>query len=342
MATARQCVKELIDQNINCRRLVIVGRFVKLEEFLYDNGLKCEFHVSLKPEEIDGINVKNISEIKGKCDEYYVVYVNQLNDAFNTLMKEYGYERITDYCGLQEMNKCITDSSNYYDSFGNKCNYCPPNMKIIFCGINAKVIIEESVKCPEWAQVEVHSNGILKLGKDSLITGNVVIYDNSVINIGEKCVAKFKIVQVCGELKIGNYTTFTGSTEIIVSEEKIIIGEDCMIALNCILYCGNGHSIYDVNTGKRISNGHSIVLRNHIWIGQRAILLSPLLIDSGSIVGAGSVVKGKYPNNCVIAGNPARKKKNDVFWSREMRKEIRENEKKYWKCTDENSCDNSD
>lgn len=35
-----------------------------------------------------------------------------------------------------------------------------------------------------------------------------------------------------------------------------------------------------------------------------------------SIVGAETVVKGKFPNNCVIAGNPAKIVKKDVTWDR--------------------------
>lgn len=38
----------------------------------------------------------------------------------------------------------------------------------------------------------------------------------------------------------------------------------------------------------------------------------------GGIIGAGSVVKGIYPNNCSLAGNPARLLKKDIAWSREM------------------------
>lgn len=43
-----------------------------------------------------------------------------------------------------------------------------------------------------------------------------------------------------------------------------------------------------------------------MWIGLNALILKGTIIGDNCVVGAGAVVKGKFPANCVIAGNPAK------------------------------------
>ena len=52
-----------------------------------------------------------------------------------------------------------------------------------------------------------------------------------------------------------------------------------------------------------MDRGHSCILYN-------------TEIGDGSIIGAMSLVKGKIPNNCIAAGNPAKVIKRNVAWSR--------------------------
>jgi acetyltransferase-like isoleucine patch superfamily enzyme len=48
-----------------------------------------------------------------------------------------------------------------------------------------------------------------------------------------------------------------------------------------------------------------IVIGNNVFIGINCIILSNTSIGDNCIVGAGSVVRGQFPENSVIAGNPA-------------------------------------
>ena len=45
---------------------------------------------------------------------------------------------------------------------------------------------------------------------------------------------------------------------------------------------------------------------NNVFLGVNAIVLMGAHIGNNSIVGAGSVVTGKFGDNSVIAGNPAK------------------------------------
>lgn len=88
------------------------------------------------------------------------------------------------------------------------------------------------------------------------------------------------------------------------------------------LRSNDGHSIFDIKTGENlnctynISKDRKIVIGNHVWIGEGARVLYNTQIGDGSIVGTMSLVKGKIPNNCIVAGVPARVIKKSIAWCR--------------------------
>lgn len=64
---------------------------------------------------------------------------------------------------------------------------------------------------------------------------------------------------------------------------------------------------------------YKIELGEHVWVGRRGLILGGMkstVIGDGSIVGAQSVVKGKFPNNVILAGTSAKIIKKDIAWSR--------------------------
>lgn len=122
---------------------------------------------------------------------------------------------------------------------------------------------------------------------------------------------------------------------------QIIIGEDVMCSYSVNFRSGDGHSIFDVHTGKNINStedinkNRKIVVGDHVWIGMNTIILYNTEICDGSIIGAGSLVKGRIPNNCIATGVPAKVIKRDIAWSRkENADELMECEKAYAKLTE--------
>ena len=56
---------------------------------------------------------------------------------------------------------------------------------------------------------------------------------------------------------------------------------------------------------------------DHVWLGQTATVLKGTQVDSGSIIGAMSLVAGKrIGHNESWGGNPARRLGDGVFWER--------------------------
>lgn len=51
-------------------------------------------------------------------------------------------------------------------------------------------------------------------------------------------------------------------------------------------------------------------------MGLNVTVLGNTEIGTGCIVGAKSLVKGKFPNNCMVAGHMARVVRKNIAWSR--------------------------
>lgn len=103
----------------------------------------------------------------------------------------------------------------------------------------------------------------------------------------------------------------------IAEDNNIVtIGRDCMISSGVSIIASDFHSVIDLNTGKRINYASGVSIGEHVWIGLNTIILKNSVIDNNVIVGAGSVVRGKFGSNCVISGNPCKKVKEEIDWDR--------------------------
>lgn len=122
------------------------------------------------------------------------------------------------------------------------------------------------------------------------------------------------IYAINAHIIIRNNTKINGGVE-IVSLKKIDIGEDCLFAEGIILRDNDGHKFgTSGNMGSELEN-KEIIIGNHCWIGQRAMVLKGVTLADNVIVGAGAVVAGSFPSNVAVAGIPAKVIKENVSWS---------------------------
>ena len=91
----------------------------------------------------------------------------------------------------------------------------------------------------------------------------------------------------------------------ILDVSTIEIGDNCMFALNVQLYTAT-HPLHPVKRNSGLEYAKPIKIGNNVWLGGGVIVTPGVTLGDNVVVGAGSVVTKSFPDNVVIAGNPAR------------------------------------
>jgi galactoside O-acetyltransferase len=110
-----------------------------------------------------------------------------------------------------------------------------------------------------------------------------------------------------GVLMIGNNFTINSNSQLGASFGKIIIGNDCAIAPNCVLRASN-HNFEDPDIPFR-KQGHNygeIIIEDDVWVASNCVITANTTIGKSSVVGAGSVVTKDVEEYSIIGGVPAR------------------------------------
>jgi acetyltransferase-like isoleucine patch superfamily enzyme/coenzyme F420-reducing hydrogenase beta subunit len=138
---------------------------------------------------------------------------------------------------------------------------------------------------------------LLEPNAKMIINGSYTAYADSYIRVVKN-----------GELIVNS--GFINEGVQITCASKITIGEECVIARDVVIRDYDGHTIaipgYEME--KPINIG------NHVWIGNRAMILKGVTIGDGAIIAAGSVVTKDLPSKCIAAGVPAKVIKENIAW----------------------------
>ena len=164
----------------------------------------------------------------------------------------------------------------------------------------------------------------VKFGKNLNLYGVPVIFKKkgSQLNIGENCTIKSSFLSNLvglsqrtiivtrteeAKIEIGNNVGISGAT--IYARKKITIGDNTLIGGNVKILDNDFHPIEvearNLDIKEKIGT-RKIKIGRDCFIGANSLILKGVEIGDGSVVGAGSVVTGKFPSNVIIAGNPAR------------------------------------
>jgi lipopolysaccharide O-acetyltransferase len=114
-------------------------------------------------------------------------------------------------------------------------------------------------------------------------------------------------------IRIGDNVSFSEGVH-ISSIESIVIGNHVLMGSR-IYISDHNHGIYsgdrqsspgEAPAERILGGGGAVTIGDHVWIGDNAVILGPSSIGSGAIIGANSLVRGVVPQNCIVAGSPAR------------------------------------
>ena len=110
------------------------------------------------------------------------------------------------------------------------------------------------------------------------------------------------------KIVIGNEVHFSRNCHIGAINE-IIIKDNVLIGSNVLI---NDHSHGECNDFSQprfrlplVSKG-KIEIEENCWICDNVVILGNVKIGKNCIIGANSVVNKSFPDNCLIAGNPAK------------------------------------
>jgi acetyltransferase-like isoleucine patch superfamily enzyme len=198
----------------------------------------------------------------------------------------------------------LTTLEPYSDEDGNEIvssGTYDKNIGVIFRGRNNRLVIADGCKIDKLQATFDCDNGTLTFGHNARVKGGIWG-----IRVGQDST-------VC----IGDDVSSTGLCVVSAVEGTTVqIGDDVMIASQNQIRADDGHPIFDIHTGKRVNVSTSITIGDHVWLGLGATVLAGGQIGDGSVIGFGSVVTSRIPNNCIAVGTPARVVRRDIAWER--------------------------
>ena len=138
--------------------------------------------------------------------------------------------------------------------------------------------------------------------------GNGTVFNSSplsnLVGLSQRMII---VTRYGGKLCIGEDCQISGST--IYAMREITIGRKVFIGGNCKIIDNDFHPLA---ASKRLPqrpediNKEPIIIGDECFIGTNSIILKGTTLGRNCVVGAGSVVSGNWPDNSIIAGNPAR------------------------------------
>lgn len=137
-------------------------------------------------------------------------------------------------------------------------------------------------------QVEIDNSGYIRIGKNTTISRWVVLRNwGGYIKIGDNCsVNSFSHLSGNGGIEIGNNVRIASHTTIISANHNF--------------------DRTDIPIVMQGETKKKIIIEDDCWIGSGVRVLAGVKIETGSVIGAGSVVTHNIPAYSVVVGVPGK------------------------------------
>ena len=185
-------------------------------------------------------------------------------------------------------------------------------MNILFCVIKNLIVHHVlspldtcKVKLPRSTKLRGKNRLICVKGAQINIAQNVTLFSRSWgyhggMPFGTTLLADVKEAKI----SIGAGCGINGAY--IHAKKNIVIGNNCVIAAGSNILDSNGHELLSGNRTESIDSPKDIIIGNNVWICLNSVILKGTEIGNNCVIAANSVVKGNFPDNSLIQGNPAK------------------------------------
>lgn len=319
-------IANIIKKNKKIRKIVMRSKHDYLTRELSRYNIKIDFYITANKSRINNTDCFSDEILNGNSDKYFLILSpeakwNKYDDARYI---SYGFKKWIDYIWFSDENKKIdiNEGNQYNDEFGNTF-YSLSKASISTNGYCNNITIGKNTFIHNSIKLKGNEH-ILKIGNNCQFKPlDCILETNSTLIIGDnvKINGLHIYINSYSSVYIGDFTTLETGRLRTGRNQEIIIGKDCMFSWDIVFLAHDGHLIWTTD-GECINNTlgqkrTSIILGNHIWVGGETAILPNTKIGDGSICGYRSLVKGNYPNNCIICGSPAKIIKKDIVWSRQ-------------------------
>lgn len=283
---------------------IFAEKFSKLFNEMYDKKVlsHVEYNACTTSEDL----IQTIERLNGQYEDLFFI-IPEIHRSFNLIrqMTILNFSYGIDYIVYEHKEISLADFQGVYeDIYNNSISTTNKIKSIILRGCGAS----------------------LTVGTKSKIT-KILLYSSSVVKIGNNYTHLVGHIRGLwgGEITIGSNTEVVGGEIDVSACSRIFIGDDCLFSSEEHIISGDGHAIFEIidaeNKKTRLKTelyNDSVYIGNHVWIGYAVRILGGARIEDGSIVGLGSIVNKKFPNNCIIAGVPAKIVKKNIAWARNV------------------------
>jgi len=167
-------------------------------------------------------------------------------------------------------------------------------------------------------QAQLNFNGLMLFGykriRGSKLESRLAVEGNASFTIEKGSITAY---YGCDILVFnGASLTFRGSATLnqnvqIICMDKITIGDDVLISRDVVIRDNDGgHKVLTEGYKKTVP----VIIGNHVWIGQGAMIMKGVTIGDGAIIGAGAWIVTNVKPKAVVMGDPARTIQKNIEW----------------------------
>ena len=163
-------------------------------------------------------------------------------------------------------------------------------------------LLHRKMQYKGWSVIFSFRDSSISIGNGTALFSS---FSSNMLGLYQRCII---VARYGGKIEIGEHCGISGST--IYAWDSIKIGSYTRVGANCKIIDNDFHPVELEFRHKALNEQHSrrapIEIGDDCFIGMNSIILKGTKLGNNVIVGAGSVVHGIFPDNCIIAGNPAK------------------------------------